>query len=59
MQAKLHREMGKVDRAIFDYDNTQMQKWGAGVMFFDEQVQRTNAAVKANTPPPPPYVKKK
>lgn len=58
MQTKLHREMGNVDGAIFNYNNSQMQQWGAQVMFFDEQVQRTNAAIKANTPPPPGYVKK-
>lgn len=59
MQTKLHREMGNIDRSIFNYNNQEFEKWGAGVMFFDEQVQRTNAAVKANTPPPPGYVKKK
>lgn len=59
MQTKLHREMGNIDKAIFNYNNSEFEKWGAGVMFFDEQVQRTNASVKANTPPPPGYVKKK
>lgn len=59
LQANLHRELGNVDRAMFNYNNQEFEKWGAGVMFFDEQVQRTNAAIKANTPPPPGYVKKK
>lgn len=58
MQTKLHREMGNIDNAMFNYNNQEFEKWGAGVMFFDEQVQRTNATVKANTPPPPGYVKK-
>lgn len=58
LQSNLHRELGNVDRSIFNYNNQEFEKWGAGVMFFDEQVQRTNAAIKANTPPPPGYVQR-
>lgn len=58
LQANIHRELGNVDRAMFNYNNQQFEQFGAGVMFFDEQVQRTNATIKANTPPPPGYVQR-
>lgn len=56
MQAKLHRELGNVDNSIYNYNNKQIQQFGAGVMFMDETAQRANIMIKSKTPPPPPYV---
>jgi hypothetical protein len=57
MQAKMHKELGNVDKSINDfYNNENIRNAGAGVMFLDETAQRTNIMIKSRTPPPPSYV---